>query len=67
MKEKLTYRAALKEIEESVNRIENEDVDVDELSTLVKRVSELLKFCKEKLYSTEKEIDLVLKQMDSNE
>lgn len=67
MKEEITYKAALNEIEESVNRIENEDVDVDELSTLVKRVSFLLKFCKEKLYSTEKEIDEVLKQIDENE
>ncbi|MGB5988122.1 MAG: exodeoxyribonuclease VII small subunit [Marinifilaceae bacterium] len=67
MSEELTYRAALKEIEESVNKIEQEDVDVDELSTLVKRVSELLKFCKAKLYSTEQEIDEVLKNMNDNE
>ena len=67
MNEELTYRAALKEIEESVNKIEQEDVDVDELATLVKRVSELLKFCKGKLYSTEQEIDEVLKNMIDNE
>lgn len=67
MKEEITYTAALKEIEESVLRIENEEVDVDELSTLVKRVSFLLKYCKEKLYATEKEIDMVLKQMDDDE
>jgi len=67
MKEELTYTEALKEIEESVQRIENEDVDVDELSTLVKRVSFLLKFCKEKLYSTEKEIDMILKEIDDEE
>ena len=67
MTEEITYKEALHEIEESVNRIENEDVDVDELSTLVKRVSFLLKFCKEKLYSTEKEIDEILKQMDEDE
>jgi exodeoxyribonuclease VII small subunit len=67
MKEKLSYRAALKEIEEAVNKIENEDVDVDELSTLVKRVSSLLEFCKEKLYATEKEVDEVLKNMDRDE
>jgi len=67
MKEELTYTEALKEIEESVLRIENEDVDVDELSTLVKRVSFLLKFCKEKLYSTEKEIDMILKEIDDEE
>ncbi len=67
MNEELTYRAALKEIEESVNKIEQEDVDVDELATLVKRVSELLKFCKGKLYSTEQEIDEVLKNMNDNE
>jgi len=67
MTEEITYKEALHEIEESVNRIESEDVDVDELSTLVKRVSFLLKFCKEKLYSTEKEIDEILKQMDEDE
>jgi len=67
MTEEITYKEALHEIEESVNRIESEDVGVDELSTLVKRVSFLLKFCKEKLYSTEKEIDEILKQMDEDE
>jgi exodeoxyribonuclease VII small subunit len=40
---------------------------VDELAEKVKLASELLKLCKSKLFSTEKEIEKVLKEMDENE
>lgn len=67
MKKEITYKEALIELEDSINRIENEDVSVDELSTLVKRVAFLLKFCKDTLYATESEISDVLNQIDEDE
>jgi exodeoxyribonuclease VII small subunit len=39
---------------------------VDELSEKVKRVSNLVTLCKEKLHNTEQEIDKILKEMDNN-
>jgi hypothetical protein len=42
----------------------SEELDVDELSEKVKRVSELVRFCRNKLKNTEEEVEKVLKEMD---
>ena len=55
-KKALTYKSALKELEDIVNKIENDSPDVDELTGLVKRATELMLFCKNKLHSTEEEL-----------
>jgi exodeoxyribonuclease VII small subunit len=52
----MTYKDAIKKLEEIVNRIENEDPDVDEISGLVKEAYELLMFCKKRLKTTEEEV-----------
>jgi exodeoxyribonuclease VII small subunit len=64
-KKKLTYKEAISEIEEILEKLESEELDVDELASRVKRVSQLLKFCKEKLSNTEKEIQGIIEEMES--
>ncbi|MFO7999695.1 MAG: exodeoxyribonuclease VII small subunit [Marinilabilia sp.] len=64
---KLTYNEAITEIEEILQRMESEELDVDELSAKVKRVSELVRFCRDKLKNTEEEVEKVLKEMDDGE
>ncbi|MCG8319210.1 MAG: exodeoxyribonuclease VII small subunit [Cytophagales bacterium] len=54
---KLIYKKALERLEEIVHKIENDEPEVDELSQLVKEASTLVKKCKEKLKTTEKELD----------
>ncbi|PTN08516.1 exodeoxyribonuclease VII small subunit [Mangrovibacterium marinum] len=61
---KLNYKDAVEEIDEILEKIENEELDVDELSEKVKRVSTLIKFCKEKLHKTQAEVENILKEMD---
>ena len=56
----LTYSQALAELEDIINRIESEEVDVDALAEKVKRASVLIRFCREKLKSTEEEVKSVL-------
>ncbi|MBS2100649.1 exodeoxyribonuclease VII small subunit [Carboxylicivirga linearis] len=63
-KKKLSYTDAIGEIEEILQQIENEELDVDELSTKVKRVSTLIKTCKDKLHKTEEEVEQILKEME---
>lgn len=63
---KLTYNQAVSEIEDILQRMENEELDVDELSAKVKRVSELVRFCRDKLKNTEDEVEKVLKEMDDD-
>lgn len=62
---KMSYKEAIAEIEEIVLKLENNQLDVDELSVKVKRVSELITFCKSKLHETEEEVEKVLKTMDN--
>ena len=62
-KKKISYKEAITEIEEILELIENEELDVDELSERVKRVSELINICKEKLHRTEEEVEKVLNNM----
>ena len=54
------------EIEDILGQLENNELDVDELSEKVKRVSNLVTLCKEKLHNTELEIDKILNEMDNN-
>lgn len=63
-KKKISYKDAISEIEETIALIENEELDVDDLSDKVKRVSELLAICKSKLNNTEKEVEKILNEMD---
>jgi exodeoxyribonuclease VII small subunit len=65
-KKKGTYMEAISEIEEILAQIENNELDVDELSEKVKRVSVLINICKNKLKNTEEEIEKILKEMDHN-
>ena len=61
---KISYNQAMTEIEEILEKIENEELDVDELAEKVKRVSVLLKICKDKLHKTNEQVEQVLKEME---
>ncbi len=61
---KVSYNEAMTEIEEILEKIENEELGVDELAEKVKRVSVLLKICKDKLHKTNKQVEQVLKEME---
>ena len=61
----IKYNEAIAEIENILRQIENEDLDVDDLSEKVKRAYFLLKFCKEKLHSTEQDIEKIMKDFSA--
>jgi exodeoxyribonuclease VII small subunit len=65
MKESMTYTKAFEELQLIVTEIEQGEITVDELSTKVKRASELIKVCKEKLTSTEEDVNKILKELES--
>ena len=64
-KKKITYKQAVNEIESIMSKLENEEIDIDELSKNVKRASELITFCKEQLRNTENEIEHILNEMNN--
>lgn len=61
---KLTYQDALEEIEDILEKIESNELDIDDLAEKVKRVSFLLKFCKDKLQKTNEEVEKILSEME---
>lgn len=61
--ETITYKEAMAQLEEIVYKIENEEPDVDELSAMVKKASDLMQFCRKKLKSTEEEINQTLEKL----
>ena len=63
-KKEIKYSDAVEELSDIVDRIDNEEVDVDELSENVKKALILIKLCKAKLQKTEEEVQQVLKELD---
>ncbi len=59
-----TYTQAKKELEEIVTSIESGELDVDALTDKVKRASELITFCKNKLTVTDKELQKILDEIE---
>ena len=63
-KKTVTYNEAMTEVEDILEKIENEELDVDDLAEKVKRVSVLLKICKDKLLKTNEQVEQILKEME---
>ncbi len=60
MEKKINYEAALSELEEIVNKMENDEFDIDQLSVNLKRAQTLIKLCRDKLTKTDTEIKKLL-------
>jgi exodeoxyribonuclease VII small subunit len=65
MSEQVNYTNAFEELQQIVSDIENGEISVDELSEKVKRAAQLIKICKNKLTSTEEDVNRILKDLDS--
>jgi exodeoxyribonuclease VII small subunit len=59
-KQELTYAEAMSEVEQILARFNNRQMDVDTLSAEVKRATELIAQCKQRLARAEKEVAKVL-------
>jgi exodeoxyribonuclease VII small subunit len=60
----LKYGQAIKKVEEIIAKIENEEIDVDELSAKVKEAVTLIKSCKEKIEKAQMEVKKVVDDLD---
>ena len=59
------YSKSIKRLEEIIEKIENEEIDVDELSDKVKEAVGLIKVCKEKIEKAELEVKKVVKGFET--
>lgn len=60
MSKEINYEAAVNELEQIVGKMENDELDIDQMSVQLKRAQELIKFCKDKLTKTDEEIQIIL-------
>ena len=58
-KKKQTYAEAIAELEAIVSKLQNNECEIDEL----KNSLTLLRFCKEKLFETDKEVKKILEEL----
>jgi len=65
MSDNINYTVAFEELQEIVTQIEEGEISVDELSEKVKRAAHLIKICKKKLTTTEEDVNIILKELDS--
>ncbi len=61
--EGLTYEKAEQELEQILDDLRNDRISIDALTEKVERASKLIVFCKEKLASTEKKVEDIIKQL----
>jgi exodeoxyribonuclease VII small subunit len=59
----MTYEKAYEELQQIISDIETGEISVDILSEKVKRAAELIQFCKEKLTSTENDVQKILEDL----
>ena len=60
----LTYTSAMQELEAIVEQLQSPQCEVDQLCDLTRRSVELLKFCRQKLTSTDEELLKLLENID---
>jgi len=56
----MKYEEAMKRLEEIVSLIEENKLDIDKTTDCLKEAQELIKFCREKLYATDLEVQKIL-------
>ncbi len=66
MENKINYTKAIQELEKIVSEIEQGEITIDILSEKVKRASELIRICKEKLTSTEEDVSRILEELKTD-
>ena len=60
MEETLKYEAAIAELQTIVRKMENDELDIDQMAEQLKRAQLLIKLCKDKLTKTDAEIKKIL-------
>ena len=63
-KQEIKYEAAVQELEDIVDKMENDELDIDQLSEQLKRAKTLVKMCKDRLTKADEEIKKLLNEAE---
>ena len=62
----VSYVRAAERLEAIMAEIESGTVDIDKLSALLKEADGLIKFCRDKLYTVDNEVNAILQRMSDD-
>ncbi len=57
----MKYEEAMNQLQEIVRKMENDELDIDQMTEQLKRAQELIRLCRDKLTKTDEEIRNLLK------
>ncbi len=60
MAKETKYEMAISQLEEIVERLENNQLGIDEMTAQLKKAQQLIKLCKDRLAKTDEEIQKIL-------
>lgn len=60
MAKETKYEVAISQLEEIVERLENNQLGIDEMTAQLKKAQQLIKLCKDRLTKTDEEIQKIL-------
>lgn len=60
MAKETKYEMAISQLEEIVERLENNQLGIDEMTAQLKQAQQLIKLCKDRLTKTDEEIQKIL-------
>lgn len=60
MAKETKYEMAISQLEEIVERLENNQLEIDEMTAQLKKAQQLIKLCKDRLTKTDEEIQKIL-------
>ncbi len=62
-KKKFSYEQSIQELEDIMLKLENEEVNIDELSENIKKAGEIIVKCRDKLRTTEDEVEKIIEKI----
>lgn len=63
--EKITYAEAVAEIEDILAKMNDDELDIDQLGAYVERATTLIALCKDKLLKAQQQVEKVMKQEEA--
>ena len=58
----MKYEEAVKKLEDIVHKMENDELDIDQISEQLKSAQQLITLCKDRLTKTDEEIKKILEE-----
>ncbi len=63
MDKEISYTEAFKQLQDIVQKMENADISIDDLTENIKQASRLIRICKDKLTKTEEEVNKTISEL----